>query len=269
MSLRDRAPVGLKRQVRSALSVMGVEIGAYTGSFSQHRDHLIRTAGVATVWDVGANIGQYATAVRRGGYRGRVISIEPGSTAFHSLWMRTEQDNSWYALRTAVAESAGERVLHITRNSQSSSLMPMLERHVQAAPSSEVTGEETVTTSTLDELHRDLGTPRPYFLKLDLQGCELSALRGATRFLNDTVACEVELSLVPLYEGAPTWDEVTHHLRDAGFTLCDLERVFYDRASQDLLQVNALFRRVPSEQAAETSAPRPDETADSRPPRAA
>jgi len=269
MNLRERTPVGLKRQVRSALGIMGVEIGAYTGSFAQHRDHLIRTAGVATLWDVGANVGQYATAVRRGGFRGRVISIEPGSTAFHDLWMRTEHDNSWYALRTAVAESAGERVLHITRNSQSSSLMPMLERHVDAAPSSEVTGEETVTTSTLDELHRDLGAPRPYFLKLDLQGCELSALRGATRFLDDTVACEVELSLVQLYEGAPTWDEVTHHLRDAGFTLCDLERVFYDRVSQDLLQVNALFRRVAAEQRAETTEPQRDATSGSQPPRAA
>lgn len=269
MNLRDRAPTGLKRQVRSALGVMGVEIGAYTGSFSQHRDHLIRAAGVATVWDVGANIGQYATTVRRGGYRGRVISIEPGSTAFHDLWMRTKHDSAWYALRTAVAESAGERVLHVTRNSQSSSLLPMLDRHVEAAPSSEVTGEETVTTSTLDELHHDLGAPRPYFLKLDLQGCELSALRGATRFLRETVACEVELSLVQLYEGAPTWDEVTHHLRAAGFTLCDLERVFYDRVSQDLLQVNALFRRIGAEQPAETSAPQRKMPSDSRPPKAA
>lgn len=269
MNLRDRAPVRLKRQVRSALGVMGVEIGAYTGSFSEHRDHLIRSAEVNTVWDVGANIGQYATAVRRGGYRGRLISIEPGSSAFHDLWMRTEHDNAWYALRTAVAETAGERVLHVTRNSQSSSLLPMLDRHVEAAPSSEVTDQETVTTSTLDELHRDLGAPRPYFLKLDLQGCELSALRGATRFLDDTAACEVELSLFQLYEGAPTWDEVTHHLREAGFSLCDLERVFYDRVSQDLLQVNALFRRVAAAQTAEPSARQTDAAPDSQPPRAA
>ena len=244
MNLRDRAPVGLKRQVRSALGVVGVEIGAYTGSFSQHRDHLIRTAEVATVWDVGANIGQYATAVRRGGYRGRVISIEPGSDAFHNLWMRTEHDNSWYALRTAVAEIPGERVLHVTRNSQSSSLLPMLDRHVEAAPSSEVTRDETVPTETLDQLRRELGAPAPYFLKLDLQGCELAALRGAPRFLRDTAATEIEMSLVELYEGAPTWEEVTSYLRDAGFTLCDLERVFFHPVSQDLLQVNALFRRT-------------------------
>lgn len=244
MTLRDRAPVGLKRQVRSALGVIGVEIGAYTGSFAQHRDRLIRAGGVATVWDVGANCGQYADALRRGGYRGHVISIEPGSAAFRSLWTRAAHAHDWIALRTAVADEPGERVLHVSRNGQSSSLLPVLDRHLAAAPESEVTGNERVPTTTLDELRGDSGAPLPYFVKLDLQGGELAALRGAGRVLLDTVACEVELSLTQLYDGAATWEEVTAYLCDSGFVLCDLERVFTDPVTEDLLQVNGLFRRL-------------------------
>lgn len=250
MTLRDHTPAALKRRVRSTLAAVGVEIGAYTGSFAQHRDDLLRAASVATAWDVGANLGQYAEALRRGGFQGRVISIEPGAAAFRGLWARAQRDNGWIALRTAVAESAGERVLHVSRNGQSSSLLPMLARHLDAAPDSEITGEETVCVTTLDDLRADSGAPPPYFLKLDLQGGELAALSGASRLLQQTSACEVEISLAALYEGAPTWEEVTAHLRAAGFMLCDLERVFFDRASHDLLQVNALFRRAAARRSA-------------------
>ena len=270
MTLRDHAPAGLKRRVRATLATVGVEIGAYTGSFASHRDRLLRGGGVATAWDVGANCGQYAEALRNGGFTGRVISIEPEAAAFRALWARAERDGGWIALRTAVAEAAGQRVLHVSRNSQSSSLLPMLDRHLDAAPESEVTREETVSVTTLDELRADSGAPPPYFLKLDLQGCELAALRGATRLLRETSACEVELSLASLYEGAPTWEEVTAHMREAGFTLCDLERVFFDRASQDLLQVNALFRRVAaSQQGRAALARRSARGRGSTPPRAA
>lgn len=244
MNLRERAPVGLKRQVRSALGVMGVEIGSYTGSFGQHRSHLIENAQVGTVWDVGANCGQYVDALRRGGYRGQVVSIEPESEAFHQLWMRATHARGWIALRTAVSDHTGERVLHVSRNGQSSSLLRMLDRHLAAAPLSEVTREESVATTTLDELLRDSGALGPYFVKLDLQGGELAALQGAPRLLEDTVACEVELSLVPLYENAPSWEQVAAYLRESGFSMCDLERVFVDPATEDLLQINALFQRT-------------------------
>jgi hypothetical protein len=41
------------------------------------------------------------------------------------------------------------------------------------------------------------------FLKLDVQGFELEALRGAERSLPPIADVQAELSMVPLYEGAP------------------------------------------------------------------
>ena len=243
MKLRERAPVGLKRQVRSALGVIGVEIGAYTGSFAAHRDHLVRSAGVETVWDVGGYVGEYAAALRRAGYKGRIVSVEPAADAYRRLARRSESDSGWCAIRTAISDECGRRVLHVAGNGQSSSLFAVGARHVAAAPESSEVALETVEVTTLDQLQHEIGCPSPFFIKLDVQGAELSALSGATETLRQVAACEVELSLTDLYEGGATWNDICGLLAGSGFVMCDLERVFFDPESEDLLQVNGLFRR--------------------------
>ncbi len=80
--------------------------------------------------------------------------------------------------------------------------------------------------TTLDVLRDECSEP-PFFVKLDLQGAEMAALRGASSVLKNTAACEVELSLTELYEGGAAWQEVVGHLALAGFVICDIERVFF------------------------------------------
>ena len=72
----------------------------------------------------------------------------------------------------------------------------------------------------------------------------MSALAGAICLLRDSEAIEVELSLIPLYEGGASWRQVIDLLAEDGMHLCDIERVWYDAASGDLLQINGLFRRA-------------------------
>ncbi len=54
-------------------------------------------------------------------------------------------------------------------------------------------------------------------LALDVQGAELSALKGAGEYLDGVEFVEVELSQVAYYEGAPLADEVETLLAAAGF----------------------------------------------------
>jgi FkbM family methyltransferase len=244
--LRDRLSDGVKLRIRRALAKLGIEIGAYAGSFAEHRTLLIRGSHVETVWDVGAHVGQYAVQLQSHGYVGHIISIEPSNVAFRELSVRAARSESWTALSVAVADIVGEGMLNVAANGQSSSLLPMAERHRSASPGSRYVGSQPVKTTTLDALQDRMTPPRPYFVKLDLQGGELPALRGAASVLRSAVACEIELSFTELYEGGASWQEVIAQLATEGFVICDVERVFFDPASGDLLQVNALFRRPPS-----------------------
>jgi FkbM family methyltransferase len=242
MTLRELLSDNTKVWIRGALSKLGVEINAYNGSFPQHRALLINNH-VSTVWDVGADVGQYGARLLTSGFRGQIVSIEPSSRSFAQLARRARHHPLWTVAKVAASDVAGAKTLNLSANAQSSSLLPMKELHVAAAPNSQYVGSEVVECTTLDLLQAKLTAQPPFYVKLDLQGGELAALRGATDVLAATRACEVELSLAELYEGQGSWQDVVAFLASVGFAVCDIERVFADPGTGDLLQFNALLRR--------------------------
>ena len=202
---------------------------------------------VDVVLDVGANAGQYGRELRALGYAGRIVSFEPLSAAFAALEAARAGDPLWQAERLAVGMAAGEAVLHMAENSVSSSLLPMLPRHLASAPASRYVGTETVRTERLDTLlARHLHDGDRPFLKVDTQGSELAVVRSAGSDLHRLVGLQLELSLVPLYQGETLFAEMVALLAREGYTLVSIEPGHADIASGQLLQVDGIFLRAPA-----------------------
>jgi FkbM family methyltransferase len=201
--------------------------------------------GVQTVLDIGANIGQYGTALRASGYRGNLVSCEPLSDAFEHLQRRSARDPGWEAVRTAVGDEVGSIEINVSANSYSSSLLPMTSAHSDAAPGSEFVAAETVPVTTVAELiaARNLNPART-LLKIDTQGYEAPVLDGAGSALKEFAAVSLELSFVPLYEGQQLFDELTSRLKGAGYTLYGLDAGFGDPRTGRMLQCDGLFVRT-------------------------
>ena len=91
----------------------GVAVGHYPPRYHDHRrGELLRRLEIDLVIDVGANEGQYATQLRRlGGYRGRILSLEPGGAAFTRLERASRDDELWQCRRLALMQSEGEMTL--------------------------------------------------------------------------------------------------------------------------------------------------------------
>ncbi len=234
--------------LRAVSRRFGVDLVRYqpTRSLAFMRQHVLRDEGVTLVFDVGANRGQYASRLRALGYAGRIVSFEPLSDAFAKLSGQAARDPKWECVRCAVGDSDGEAVIHIAGNSESSSLLSMGERHLSSAPESAYVGTETVPLRRLDALHsRHSSVGDRIFLKLDVQGYEKQALRGATETLGRVVAIESELSLVPLYTGQALLHEVVELLDTSGFALVWLEPGFSDPSAGHILQMDGLFVRRP------------------------
>lgn len=208
------------------------------------RTKLLSSRGVTLVIDVGANSGQYACQLRHAGYRDRIVSFEPLSQAFAELSAAAGSDSQWECKRLALGNSEGPVEINVAGNSYSSSVLEMKERHLQSAPESGYVSTETVPMARLDTIWPEIVKPEDrVFLKLDVQGFELEVLRGGDAHLADLAGVQVELSLVPLYDGAPLFREVIDYLEDRGFRLAGLEPGFEDPESGEMLQADGLFVR--------------------------
>ena len=212
--------------------------------YQLRRARLIRAAGITCVVDIGANAGQYGTELRRAGYAGRLISFEPLSVPFRMLARLAVNDKSWECMRIALGSHDGTISLNVAANLVSSSVLPMLEAHSNAAPDSRYVGREDAPMRSLDSLAPVLLRPLDsVWLKLDVQGYERPVFAGGEHLLRSVQAIEVELSLVPLYEGQMLYLPMIEFLRDRGFALVSVSPGFQDESSGRLFQFDAVFLR--------------------------
>ena len=236
MSLRDR----VVHAAASGLGRRGFEVRRHPAA---RRQRTLSSRGVDLVIDVGASTGGYGRSLREFGYRGRILSFEPLGAAYASLAAAVAEDPRWDARHVALGPEAGEVTMNVASNSTSSSILPMLDTHLDAAPHVSYVGRETVAVSRLDdEVAGALDTATRPFLKIDTQGFEREVLAGGADTVAAVVGLQLELSFVPLYDGGMLVDEAVSWAYDHGFHLVGIEQGYASPAGE-ILQVDGVFTR--------------------------
>lgn len=200
---------------------------------------------IDTILDVGANDGGYGKLLRRGGYSGAILSFEPLADAHLKLMHASASDSLWQVMpRMAIGSSNGEIEINVAGNSTSSSILPMRSLHELAAPQSRYIGTERVPLCRLDDVAHPLITQgKNLLLKIDTQGYEMPVLQGAKNLLRRVHGIQLELSLVPLYEGQLHYKEAINWLMERGFELWSVMPGFVDRTSGRMLQMDGVLFR--------------------------
>lgn len=235
----------LKKAIKRLVEKSGYQVVGRKGAYGEKRSiiGLIRQEQINLVLDVGANTGQFVDELLATGYRGRIISFEPLSGAHAALSRRAAKYPNWtVADRGAVGSEEKIVEIHIARNGASSSLLPMLPTHSEAAPEINYVGKETVTVRRLDDICPLSPTDR-VLLKIDVQGFEREVLLGAPRVLGACRAIISEMSLAPLYEGQVLAREMWELLDQKGFDTWSLEPGFRHPVTGRLLQLDGYFVR--------------------------
>jgi len=238
-----------KMKVRKAFHRLGFDLRYFKDSEEGILRNVIARLHPVAVLDVGANIGQYGRMLRGIGYAGVIISFEPLSSAYEKLTVEAGADSSWIvAPRAALGSTKGSIEINVSRNSVSSSVLAMKEAHLAVAPQSRYVATETVALERLDDLLPAIFTGAgPIFLKMDTQGYEEEVLTGAAGILSRVVAVQMEISLVPLYEGAPTLVHIVSAMADHGYHLFQVIPGFRDGVTGQMLQLDGIFvRQLPS-----------------------
>jgi FkbM family methyltransferase len=147
--------------------------------------------------DVGAHVGYFTLlAGRQVGPAGTVLSIEPNLVALEQLRQNVEHSHlgNVHVAHTACGDSYDpvRLYLHTDSNSSMASL---------SAANATSGAAVDVACTTLDDLCQERGLPRAHLVKIDVEGAELSVLRGMERILRE-VRPVIVLELEPhLLEG--------------------------------------------------------------------
>jgi FkbM family methyltransferase len=240
--------MSVKKFVRNSIRRTGWDIKRFDplSSAASQLARQLFVHQIDVVFDVGANTGQFAEKLRDAGFPGRIISFEPSTVAHSALVKRAQRDANWIiAPRMALGDHDGKITLNLAGNSVSSSVLPMLPSHGTAAPESRYISSETVDLRMLDSVSPELATgAERIFLKLDVQGFESKVLQGAEQFLRRVSGIQIELSLVPLYDGDRLFHPMLHDLEARGYDLWSVVPSFVDPETSRLLQLDAiLFRK--------------------------
>ena len=235
----------MKKKIRKLLNKFGIEVHRFRPgeSFEAQIIAAMRKVKIDVLFDIGANTGQFSLEMRDKGYNGKIVSFEPLTSAREKLIQKASKDANWLIHdRAAIGDLNGFVDINISKNSYSSSILPMLNLHLNAAANSEYIGSEKTPIITLDSVADTyLDKFSNCFIKIDTQGYETQVLDGAFKTLKRAKGVLCELTLVSLYEGQDIWRDLIVRLEKEGFVLWSLERGFTDNRDGRTLQMDGLF----------------------------
>ena len=176
----------------------------------------LTTLPVDAVVDVGANQGQFARRAIKAFPEARIFCFEPVPHVFDQLREWAESvPNRLEIFNVALGREPGrhEFFLH-PEHTMSSSFLKTTALMKGEFPYTRETRTIQVDVHTLDDYAgRFVGrNGKRIVLKLDVEGFELDVIKGGLRTLENVIALIVEIHLMELFEGHPTFHDVNTFL---------------------------------------------------------
>jgi FkbM family methyltransferase len=195
-----------------------------------------------TILDIGANEGQFATLIRNIVRDAKIYSFEPLKQCFENLCHIATPLAPFEAFPYALGSESGSTSIHRNEFSPSSSLLAMEGLHRAELPHTARTITEEIEVRRLDDL--SLSLVDPIFVKIDVQGYEMHVLTGGIDTIRRAKAVVVEISSLPLYVGAPTFDEIYRFLTvECGFIYRGNVDQWVSHKDGRILQMDCLFEK--------------------------
>lgn len=173
---------------------------------------------IATVYDVGANTGEFSAWTAKCLPNAVIHAFEPLTVCHESLGRRAAQIPRISVHTCALGDQPGTTEMFQNDYAPSSSLLPMRDRHRELWPKTAGDKPVAVEVRTLDDFVAEAKPTGPAFLKLDVQGFEMHVLRGAEQALAEDVAIVMcETLFEGLYDGQAEFPDMLRFLGERGF----------------------------------------------------
>jgi FkbM family methyltransferase len=235
---------------RSAKLVAILKVAPYRAALLRHwvaatveHAEALAELTLRTVVDVGANRGQFSLFALHTFPHAKIVSLEPLPEPAARFRRVFGAEPRVTLHNVALAPAAGQCVMHVSRQDDSSSLLPITATQGELFRGTDEVRTETVHTAPLSAFLDGDSIEEPALLKLDVQGFELEALRACGDLLDKFAYVYAEGSFIELYEGQVLADDLIAWLRERGYELVRSYESVSDEQGQPI-QADMLFERV-------------------------
>ena len=199
-----------------------------------------------TVFDVGANTGQTSLKLLKRMPITRLYCFEPVGSTFQQLQTTLSKQPQAECFPFGLSDTDGEAPIRIFSSSLLASTCES--SPILTADSRLFDHSETIRLRTLDSVCQQLQLPSIDLLKIDTEGADLRALRGAERMLREQ---RISLILFEFYcasseeTGNGTLEPIDQYLSGHGYRLVSFYTDFV-HPEQSVGVYNALYAIAPS-----------------------
>lgn len=228
---------------------MGLEVRRRPSSFPFNpfdaQKKLLEGLGISrpVIFDVGGHRGETIKQYRARFPNALVYSFEPSPDSLAALNRDFGDNPEIRIIPLAVADQTGPRILYVNEVDATNSLLPAVEGSRRYLPGKgDTKASIQIHATSVDEFMDGHRVEAVHILKMDIQGGELLALKGAERTLRESHVPLIytEIMFVPHYENQPLLNDIWDFLAGYGYSVFDVYYLHW--ASNGQLKFgNALF----------------------------
>jgi len=194
-----------------------------------------------TIFDLGANYGSVTETYKREFPDATIYAFEPFPEIFKSLSEKAKQFKNVKVYDKAVTDTSGKRVFFVNENPDTNSLYKSQEAGLSSDKQAQNKYAIDVDAVSINDFCAQEKIQKIDILKMDIQGGELGALKGATNLLEKKQISLIYLEafFIPQYQNQPLFQDLLGFLFDNGYQLQDIYNPFYGKGS--LAWCDAIF----------------------------
>ncbi|MBD2099630.1 FkbM family methyltransferase [Leptolyngbya sp. FACHB-261] len=210
---------------------------------AEQRKLWLKSTGVKTVIDIGANIGQFAQEIHEALPEALIYSFEPLKDCYEELFAKAKGIPQFRVFNVALGDESGEIDIYSNEFSPSSSFLPMENLHKECFPYTKEVIPQKVKILRLDDIASSLDLPQPILVKIDVQGFEDRVISGGMSVINRASTLIIELSIEKLYKDQLLFDEMYRLITKLGFQYRGNYDQLQNPDDRRILQVDGIFTR--------------------------
>lgn len=171
-------------------------------------------ANVNTVFDIGANVGEFASLIHEVLPTATIYSFEPLEDCYEKLKNRMKNVYNFKAFNLALGDTHGQLTMHRNKHLPSSSMLPMANLHKQNYPHTAKYTIMKIRSARLDDVAKKLKLDDNLLIKIDVQGFEDKVITGGEKTIRQATILIIEASFRPLYVGQPVFEDIYDSLKE-------------------------------------------------------